>query len=212
MRPAWRRRTGLGRGASRAGELRAAIERGELRLQFQPQVTLCAPELGLASLPCWQHPELGPVEGERLRRLAEGCGLLEPLTGWMVAAACRQAKLWRDAGLRRLHVAVPLLSRRQLAWSGLAARLEAQLRPRACRRAGSSWRSTSGLVLEELAGRGAALGALRELGVRLALDGFGGGVASLTALRDAPLRTLKLSRALLQGRPATSAAPCSPPR
>ena len=188
-------------GASRAGELRAAIERGELRLQFQPQVTLCAPELGLAALPCWQHPELGPVGGERLRRLAEGCGLLEPLTGWMMAAACRQAKHWRDAGLRRLHVAVPLLSRRQLAWSGLAARLEAQLRAEGLPPGWLELELDERLVLEELAAGGAALAPLRELGVRLALDGFGGGAASLTVLRDAPLRTLKLSRAFLQGTP-----------
>jgi predicted signal transduction protein with EAL and GGDEF domain len=103
------------RGAVLGAELRRAIEADELVLHFQPQVTLCAPELGLASLVRWRHPDLGLVEPERIRQLAEDSSLLEPLTDWLIMAACRQARRWRDAGLRRLHIAVPLLSRRQLA-------------------------------------------------------------------------------------------------
>ncbi len=82
------------RGAVAAAELRRAIEQDELALHFQPQVTLCAPELGLASLVCWRHPDLGLIDPERIRQLAEDAGLLEPLTHWLIMAACRQARRW----------------------------------------------------------------------------------------------------------------------
>jgi diguanylate cyclase (GGDEF)-like protein len=192
------------RGAVAAAELRRAIEQDELALHFQPQVTLCAPELGLASLVCWRHPDLGLIEPERIRQLAEDAGLLEPLTHWLIIAACRQARRWRDAGLRRLHIAVPLLSRRQLAWSQLASRLQESLLEAGLPAGWLELEVDERLLLEELAAGGAALPPLRELGVRLALDGFGGGPASLTVLRDAPLSTVKLSRAMLQGTPQDS--------
>lgn len=192
------------RGAVLAAELRRAIEQDELVLHFQPQVTLCAPELGLASHVRWRHPDLGLVDPDRIRQLAEDASLLEPLTDWLIMAACRQAGRWRDAGLRRLHIAVPLLSRRQLAWSKLADRLQDSLRAAGLPPAWLELEVDEHLMLEELRAGGAALLPLRELGVRLALKGFGDGSASLMALRDAPLSTVKLSRAMLQGTPQDS--------
>jgi diguanylate cyclase (GGDEF)-like protein len=192
------------RGAVLGAELRRAIEADELVLHFQPQVTLCAPELGLASLVRWRHPDLGLVEPERIRQLAEDASLLEPLTDWLIMAACRQARRWRDAGLRRLHIAVPLLSRRQLAWSQLASRLQDGLRAAGLPSDWLELEVDERLLLEELASGGAALPPLRELGVRLALDGFGGGSTSLMLLRDAPLTTVKLARIMLQGTPQDS--------
>jgi diguanylate cyclase len=189
------------RSALQAAELRRAIERDELALHFQPQVTLCAPELGLASLVRWRHPELGLVDAERIRVMAEDAGLVEALTDWLIGAACRQARRWRDAGLRRLHIAVPLLSRRQLGWSQLADRLDARLRAEDLPPHWLELEVDERLLLEELAAGGAALPPLRELGVRIALDGFGSGPSSLNLLRDAPLSTVKLARAFLQGAP-----------
>lgn len=193
----------------RAAELRRAIEAGGdddaredgLRLHFQPQATLRVAELGLASMAQWHRPGHDPVAGERLRRLAEEAGLLEPLTDWMLAAACRQARRWRATGLRRLHVAVPLLSRRQLGWSRLPERLDALLRAEGLPPDRLELEIDERPLLEELGAGGGALGPLRELGVRLALAGFGGGAASLTALREVPLATLKLSRVLLHDTP-----------
>jgi diguanylate cyclase (GGDEF)-like protein len=188
-------------GGVQTTELRRAIETDELALHYQPQVTLCAPELGLAALMRWRHPELGLIDGERIRIMAEDAGLLEALTDWMLATACRQARRWRETGLRRLHIAVPLLSRRQLGWTHLASRLDAALR---AERLPPQWLELEvdeRLLLEELAAGGQALPPLRELGVRLALDGFGAGVGSLTPLRDAALSTIKLSRAFLHGTP-----------
>ena len=113
--------------AALADALRQALDSDFLAVMFQPQVTLCSADLGLASLVRLHHESLGVIEGDRIRALAETAALTEPLTDWLIAAACRQVARWRAAGLPRLHVAVPLLSRRQLAWSGLARRLGAHL-------------------------------------------------------------------------------------
>jgi diguanylate cyclase (GGDEF)-like protein len=192
------------RGALQAAELRRAIEQDELVLHFQPQLTLCSPELGLASLVRWKHRELGLIDAERIRLLAEDAGLIEPLTDWLVFAACRQVRRWHDDGLKRLHVAVPLLSRRQLGWSRLSNRVDERLRAESLPAQWLELEIDERLVVEELAAGGSAFPPLRELGVRLALEGFGGGPTSLTALRDVPLATVKLSRSFLNGTPQDS--------
>jgi diguanylate cyclase (GGDEF)-like protein len=189
------------RGVLLEQDLRRALEREEFVLHFQPQVTLRPGELGLASLVRWRHPELGVVDADRFRSLAEDTGLLEPLTDWLLGAASAQIRRWHEMGLHALHVAVPILSRRQLAWSPLARRVAEQLERDGVDPGSLELEIDEHLLLEELEAAGATLPALRELGVRLAVAGFGSGSTSLMLLRDAPLRTLKLARALLEGTP-----------
>jgi EAL domain-containing protein (putative c-di-GMP-specific phosphodiesterase class I) len=162
---------------------------------------LCSADLGLASLVRLHHESLGVIEGDRIRALAENAALTEPLTDWLIAAACRQAARWRAAGLPRLHVAVPLLSRRQLAWSGLARRLGGHLQAANVPPDWLEIEIDETLLLDELGHASKELDSLRALGVRVAVDGFGGGATSLRVLRDAPLTTVKLARVLLAGVP-----------
>jgi diguanylate cyclase (GGDEF)-like protein len=189
------------RGVILEQDLRRALERDEFMLQFQPQVTLRQGELGLASLIRWQHPELGIVDAERFRSLAEDTGLLEPLTDWLLDAACRHIGRWHAMGLQPMHVAVPILSRRQLGWSQLPRRVRDQLAHAGLPAGSLELEIGERLLLDEVESGGQALPTLAELGVRLAVEGFGSGPTSLVLLRDAGLRTLKLSRALLAGTP-----------
>jgi EAL domain-containing protein (putative c-di-GMP-specific phosphodiesterase class I) len=189
------------RGVLLEQDLRRALEREEFVLHFQPQVTLRPGELGLASLVRWRHPELGVVDADRFRSLAEDTGLLEPLTDWLLAAASAQIRRWHDMGLHALHVAVPILSRRQLAWSPLAGRVAEQLERDGVDPGSLELEIDERLLLEEVEAGGATLPSLHGLGVRIAVAGFGSGSTSLMLLRDAPLRTLKLARTLLEGVP-----------
>jgi diguanylate cyclase len=177
--------------------LEQALRAGELVLLFQPQVTLCSPELGLAALVRWQHDAAAIPEVEQLRSLAEAAAVAEALTDWMLEASCRQAARWRDGGLPRLHVAVPLLSRRQLIWSDLARRLERHLAAAGVMPEELEIEIDEALLLDERRASLQALAALRELGVRVAVGGYGGGPTSLAILRDLPLTTVKLARQLL---------------
>ena len=115
------------RGALLETDLRRGLERGEFVLHYQPQVTLTPGALGISALIRWRHPQLGLIGPERFLSLAEENGLLEPITGWLFEAACDQARRWHVQGFARVHLALPLLSRQQLAWSGLAQRLAAGL-------------------------------------------------------------------------------------
>jgi EAL domain-containing protein (putative c-di-GMP-specific phosphodiesterase class I)/DNA-binding NarL/FixJ family response regulator len=182
-------------------KLARALEAGEVVAHFQPQVMLRPGELGLAALPRWHHQELGILEGCELAVLAEAVGLVEPLIDWLIGAACRQARAWRESGLDALHVAVAAPWPRKLVWSGLGRRIEAQLAAADLPASRLELELDERLLLEELDTGSAALQALHELGVRLAVGGYGAGPTSLAVLCDAPLRTVKLGHALVRGVP-----------
>jgi EAL domain-containing protein (putative c-di-GMP-specific phosphodiesterase class I) len=182
-------------------DLGRALEAGDLALHFQPQVTLAPGELGLAASVHWRHPELGLASGEQVRAMAEATSLVEPLTDWLIRAACRHARAWQDAGFERFHVAVPILSRRQLAWSGLAERVRDLLGKAGLAPERLELEVSEGLAAQDLEIGGGTLAALKGQGVRLALDAFGGGRAPLALLTDVPLDTVKLARSLLRGTP-----------
>ena len=144
------------RGALLETDLRRGLEQGEFVLHYQPQVTLTPGALGISALLRWRHPQLGLIGPERFLSLAEENGLLEAITSWLFEAACAQARRWRDHGIERVHLALPLLSRQQLAWSGLTGRLGAALRAAGLRPAASrssSARSCSSALLTPGAAR-----------------------------------------------------------
>ena len=194
---------GQGRHASRGAGTPdgSALAIEELNLLFQPQVTLLSRELGLATLVEWQRRPHEALAGDALRALAEGAGLIELATDWLLEAACRQAARWRAAGLPRLHVAVPLLARRQLGWSDLDGRLERHLAATGIAPAECEIEIDEPLLLEDRDAAERVLGTLRERGLRVAVAGYGRGTTSLTLLRDLPLTTVKLAPELLHGVP-----------
>ncbi len=185
------------RGALLESDLRHALERGQLVLHYQPQINLgqgaLAAEagIGIAGLLHWDHPQLGLLGAERFVPLAEDSGMLDVLTEWMLDTACTQACAWQAMGFEQCHLAVPLLSRRQLAWSGLAQRIRDGVHAArlGCRRLEIEL-DEEVLLSESVAG----LRALKDLGVRLALDGYGRGPTSLRSLQLDILDTLKLAR------------------
>ncbi|HET6469487.1 MAG TPA: EAL domain-containing protein [Geminicoccaceae bacterium] len=181
--------------------LRQALESDALALHFEPQVTLGRGALGLAASVHWRHPELGLADAVRLRAMAEDTGLAEALTDWLIRAACGHAREWQEAGFERVHVAVPILSRRQLAWSGLESRVQVLLRASGLAPGRLELELGERLLAQELQAGSGVLPALKRQGLRLALHDFGSGEISLAVLRDAPLDTVKLSPALLRGTP-----------
>jgi len=189
------------RGALLRSDLRRGLAEGEFVLHYQPQVTLTAAELGIAGQLRWRHPELGLIGPERFLPLAEDGGLLAELTEWMLSAGCAQLCRWRELGANLPHLALPLLSRRQLAWTGLAPGLGEILERAGLPPDRLELELDEDILLADLdAGRG-GLRALERLGVRIALGGYGRGPTSLRGFRAGVLDTLKLSRELLDGVP-----------
>ena len=190
------------RGALLESDLRRGLETGEFALHYQPQVGLSGTDVAVAGLIRWHHRELGPIGPERFLPLTEDMGLIGPMTEWLLTAALDQLASWRDLGLGRLHLALPLLSRRQLAWTAIAERLEGRLRAAGLPGSAVEIEVEEDRLLEDIDAGGAGLRRLKTTGVRLALDGFGSGVTSLRSLKLGMLDTVKLDHALLKGVPA----------
>ena len=178
------------------GELRRAIEEGELVLHYQPKATLADGEVrGVEALVRWQHPERGLVPPDVFIPVAEQTGLMRPLTLFVVESALRQCRAWREQGID-LTVAVNVAMRNilderfpdelshLLAKFGLEpAVLELEL--------------TETSVLADPPRAKAILHRLRETGVKLAVDDFGTGYASLAYLSELPVDEIKIDRSFV---------------
>jgi diguanylate cyclase (GGDEF)-like protein len=179
-----------------AGQLRRAIERNELRLQFQPQLDLATREVRtVEALVRWQHPERGLLRPDEFVPLAEHAGLIKPLTRWVIEESLAECRRWNDAGLS-LAVAVNVSSRdivdlnlpdevgRMLARQGVdPASLELEI-------------TESTLLTDPVRATG-IVERLSLLGVRLAIDDFGSGYSSLSHLRRLPVDVLKIDKSFV---------------
>jgi diguanylate cyclase (GGDEF)-like protein/PAS domain S-box-containing protein len=183
------------------GLLRRAIERGEIRLHYQPQVDIDTGSLiGAEALVRWHSAELGHVPPVRFIPLAEDIGFIGQLGAWVLEEACRQVVCWESAGLYVPKIAVNLSGRqfdrgslaplvaRVLADTGLAPqRLQLEVTE-------SVIMNTSDALQY--------INDLHALGVALAIDDFGTGYSSLAYLKQLPVQTLKIDRSFIKDIPA----------
>jgi diguanylate cyclase (GGDEF)-like protein/PAS domain S-box-containing protein len=185
-------------------DLRAALERDELRCYLQPIVDLQAGRLGgFEALLRWQHPVRGLLAPGEFLAVAEETGTIVPMGWWMLGAATRaMAELRRDiASLREASVTVNL-ALGQLLGPELPRRVAAALRDARLPASALRLEITETVLMESaLAARG-ALDALRDLGVVLDLDDFGTGHSSLSYVGTVPVHGLKVDRSFLVGTPA----------
>jgi diguanylate cyclase (GGDEF)-like protein/PAS domain S-box-containing protein len=180
--------------------LRRALLRNELQPLYRPMLDLSSGELfGVEALVRWPPASEGAGEGGS-RSPADLASLMVPIAPWLVRTACRQAVQWREAGLPDLHVSVRL-SARQFRQPDLIpdvqlALAEAGLDPRCLE---LDVTDTGALPQAHAAAHG--LIELRELGVRLTIDDFAIGDASLGALRQLPMDAWKIDRGLVRRLP-----------
>ncbi|WP_245232411.1 putative bifunctional diguanylate cyclase/phosphodiesterase [Thiorhodococcus minor] len=185
-------------------ELRRALERQELILEYQPVAdVLTRRPVAYEALVRWCHPRHGMVSPARFIPLAEETGLIEPLGRWVLETACRQLRVWQGMGCSDLCVAVNV-SARQLELGLCAADVESILVASGVRPASLILEITEGLMLDGRAESCGRLQALRDLGVRLAVDDFGTGYSSLGYLKRFPVDELKIDRSFVQGLPDSS--------
>ncbi|MDQ1372923.1 MAG: hypothetical protein QOJ09_261, partial [Actinomycetota bacterium] len=179
-------------------ELRRAVERDQLTLVFQPIGSVRHRRItGVEALVRWRHPQRGLVGPDDFIPLAEDSGLINEVGHWVLEQACAQAQKWvtKFPG-RRLSIAVNV-SPRQLARPGFVAELQGVL--------AATGLDPRRLVLEMtervLAGEESReqLKAVRALGVRIALDDFGQGQASMSYLKRFKVDILKIDKSFLHG-------------
>jgi diguanylate cyclase (GGDEF)-like protein len=178
------------------GDLRGAIEKGELELHYQPKVDLRTLQVtGVEALVRWRHPERGLLGPMEFIPLAEQTALMRPLTLHVMDSALRQCKLWRDDGLVltvAVNLSVPNL---------LDTRLPSDVRDLLER-----WQVppdqlnlevTENIILADPVRVIGVLGELKRTGISLSLDDFGTGSSSLAYLKRLPVDELKIDRSFV---------------
>jgi diguanylate cyclase (GGDEF)-like protein len=182
-------------------DLRRALERHELRLEYQPVVSLRDHAMvGVEALVRWHHPERGLIPPSEFIPVAEDDGLIEPIGQWVLERACREAAAWqrRGAGLPPLGISVNL-SAVQFAKRSLAEAVAGILRATGLEPAKLSLEITESVILRDTEAVTEALHDLKALGVRLVIDDFGTGYSSLAYLTRLPLDVLKVDRSFVDG-------------
>jgi len=179
------------------GKLRAALDRSEFEVFYQPKIELATGHIvGFEGLVRWLDPELGMVMPGDFIPIAEETGLILQLGEWVLAEACRQAREWDERGLCNVPIAVNL-SPQQFKKPHLAQRIIEIVEASGVQpsRIGLEVTESGMLHDPELVIR--ELQTLRDAGLELALDDFGTGYSSLSYLRQLPVHTLKIDRSFI---------------
>jgi diguanylate cyclase (GGDEF)-like protein len=181
-----------------AGELRRAIEIGELLVHFQPKAELAKGRIvGVEALVRWQHPERGFVPPGEFIPIAERTGLIKPLSRYVLAAAVRQCAAWNAAGYD-LHVAVNVTVP-DLLDLDFPDRIVALLDEHDVRPEQLELEITETTILAEPFHVRSVLERLNDMGLQFAIDDFGTGYSSLAYLRRLPVQAIKIDRSFVMG-------------
>jgi diguanylate cyclase (GGDEF)-like protein/excisionase family DNA binding protein len=182
-------------------ELRRGIDDDQLRLVYQPLVSLeDARIVGAEALVRWEHPERGIVMPADFVPLAEDTGLIVPIGAWVIEEACRQLARWSAAGLAaELPYIAVNVSGRQLVVDDLPAVVARALERTGIAPSRLALEITESVLMERTASPTSVLQDLRALGVRLFLDDFGSGYSSLSYLKRFPLDALKIDQSFVSG-------------
>ena len=177
-------------------ELGKALREGSLSVAYQPKVRLADGELiGLEALARWTHPTMGPIAPSRFVPLADSTELVHAFAQHMLRTACVQVLAWGRRGYR-----VPIsvnISANNLLDSGFVDKVRSILDSLQLEPALLELEVTESAVMRHPDTMLKRLGEIRALGVRLSIDVFGTGYASLAYLKQLPVHTLKIDKSFI---------------
>jgi diguanylate cyclase (GGDEF)-like protein len=172
-------------------ELVRAIEKGQLRMVYQPIISVNTEDREVEALIRWQHPDMGEISPQKLIDAAERSGQMVRLGEWIIDRALDDLGSWPD-----LTMSINL-SAVQLQADGFAASILERCRQRKIVPARLMFEVTETVAIEQNGNAFLNLGLLRGLGFRIALDDFGAGYSSLWLLKSVHFDRLKLDRSLI---------------
>nr|WSX76608.1 EAL domain-containing protein [Streptomyces sp. NBC_00899] len=177
------------------GDLRRALDAGDVELHYQPKVRFDGRVAGLEALVRWEHPERGRVNPEEFITMAETSGLMPLLTEYVLDTALAQVADWRRMGLD-VPVAVNV-SPRDVHSPGFAGTVAARLARHKVPPGSLQLEITEHVLLEDPQRAADTLNGLTGHGVKMSLDDFGTGYSSLVHLRRLPVSELKIDRSFV---------------
>jgi len=179
-------------------ELRQALNNGEFVLHYQPQIHLATHHVaGMEALIRWNHPRRGLLFPGSFIEIAEESGLIVPLNDWVLAEACRQWHLWREAGLPKLRLAINI-SALQFRQPDFVKRVKQVLTQTQIDPSCLDFELTESMVMQKASNVLDMLDELKALGISLSLDDFGTGFSSLSYLSRFPFQRLKIDQSFVR--------------
>ena len=179
-------------------DLRAALERDELHVVYQPLYDVGSGEIfGAEALLRWTHPRRGNVSPVEFIPLAEATRLIVPISNWLLEAVCGQIRYWRDRGLPPCRISINV-SAVQFRQDDLVHQLTEVLDRHELDPHLLELEITESLAMEAGEETQAILERLKRLGVNLAIDDFGTGYSSLSRLKSFPVDRLKIDRSFVR--------------
>lgn len=184
--------------AALEADLREAIEQGQFTLHYQAQVNGIGRLTGVEALLRWQHPARGTVLPGEFIPLAEETGLILPLGGWVLEAACTQLKLWASKP-KTEHLKIGVnVSAFQFSQPDFVDQVLDVLKQTGANPHRLTLELTESLLVVNVEDVIAKIAALKARGVGFALDDFGTGYSSLSYLNRLPLDTLKIDKSFVR--------------
>lgn len=174
-------------------DLRAALQRDELRLVFQPRFSIQNGNIiGAEALVRWSHPTRGLLSPAVFIPVAEQSGLVVPLSDWVLRKACREALEWKDPIFVSVNLSCIEFQRNDLVERIRQVLEETQLEP-----ARLELEITESVMLDNAESALALMHELKALGVKLSMDDFGTGYSSLSYLSQYPFDGIKIDRSFV---------------
>jgi EAL domain-containing protein (putative c-di-GMP-specific phosphodiesterase class I) len=174
--------------------LRKVLDRGELRLMYQPRMALAQNRIvGVEALLRWRSADYGDILPTEFIPLAEESGLILEIGEWVLREACLTLQRWQQHGLHDLVMSVNV-SALQLLRGDLPSVVERILIETGLRPQSLELELTESVIMANAQQTADKLQAFRDLGVSLAIDDFGTGYSSLAYLKRLPITTLKIDK------------------
>lgn len=178
--------------------LRRALERDQLQLHYQPQVSLQDGRIiGAEALLRWQHPELGMVSPAEFIPVAEDSGLILPIGEWVLRTAIHQLKTWMDSGIPPMIIAVNL-SAVQFRQPKLLKLVTQILKEEGLPPQYLELELTEGVTMNDPVTAVKVMDNLHERGIRMSIDDFGTGYSSLSQLKRFQVYKLKIDQSFVR--------------
>jgi diguanylate cyclase (GGDEF)-like protein/PAS domain S-box-containing protein len=179
-------------------DLRRALERNELRVHYQPIVSIKTGDVcGFEALVRWQHPMKGLVPPAQFISVAEETGLIVPLGSWVLNQACAHIAAWRANDSRHVSMSVNISSR-QFSQSDLVRDVQRALQTHGLHGADLNLEITESVLIQHAETALATIKRLQDLGVTISIDDFGTGYSSLSYLHRFPIDKLKIDSSFVR--------------
>src|SRR5262249_31275518 len=181
------------------GELRGAVDAGELILHYQPKMSLTEDRVtSVEALVRWRHPVRGLVEPSHFIPFAEQTGYISAITRWVLAHAIEQCGVWERTGLR-IRMCVNVSARDLRLGEELVHGIDASLQAAELPAGMLCLEITESALMDDPSSAQVTLRKLRDLGIATSIDDYGTGYSSLAYIKQLAVNELKIDRAFVAG-------------